>query len=103
MIKHKNATNVQFLFELIYQCRINLKLRHWLVSKVNGSNVQHIALDQIVEELDEAIDTLIESYQGKYGLLQLNIEAIKSSQNANDTLEYLQTIVEKIESSKSIL
>lgn len=103
MIKHKNASNIKILFELLYHTRINLKLRHWATSKYTGSYAQHIALDTIVDDLDESIDELLESYQGKYGILMLNIDNIQTPQNMNDTLDYIQLTTTKIESSKDIL
>lgn len=67
------------------------------------SFAEHMALNGYYGEIDELVDGLIESYQGKYGLL-INYKSYKnqSYKNKNQVLKYftglLNTIEEKRES-----
>lgn len=67
------------------------------------SFAEHMALNGYYGEIDELVDGLIESYQGKYGLLT-NYKSYKnqSYKNKNQVLKYftglLNTIEEKRES-----
>jgi hypothetical protein len=54
-----SATDVHFLLNL----RNQLKLYHWQ-TKVYA---RHIAVDKVLAELDELIDSYVEIYIGKYG------------------------------------
>lgn len=63
-------------FGKLLQIRDQIHLTHLKVSGI-GSYAQHIALNEFYDEILDLIDILIESYQGKYGLLTLIIPESK--------------------------
>lgn len=54
-----SASDINFFFQL----REQVKLYHWQTK----SFARHKATDDVVTALDEAIDTYVETYMGKYG------------------------------------
>ena len=69
------------------------------------SFAEHMALNGYYGEIDELIDGIIESYQGKYGLLtDYKSYKVQSYKNKNQVLKYftglLNTIEEKRDSVK---
>jgi hypothetical protein len=60
---------------------------------------EHKALQKYYENIDELVDGLVESYQGKYGIIEsyksYDIEPYKSTES---TVKYLQDLCKKIES-----
>lgn len=51
-----------------------IRLMHWQTT----SYALHKALDEFYEFLQEAMDKLIECYQGKYGIITLSVESIST-------------------------
>ena len=54
-----SAEHIHFFLQL----RTQIKLYHWQTRVY----ARHIATDKILEELDDAIDSFVEIYLGKYG------------------------------------
>jgi hypothetical protein len=54
-----SADNVNFFFNM----REQLKLYHWQTF----SFARHKAVDDVLDALDELVDTYVETYMGKYG------------------------------------
>ena len=65
------------------------------------SFAEHMALNGYYGEIDELIDGLIESYQGKYGLLT-NYKSFKnqSYKNKNQVLKYFTSLLNTIEEKR---
>ena len=65
------------------------------------SFAEHMALNGYYSEIDELIDGLIESYQGKYGLLT-NYKSFKnqSYKNKNQVLKYFTSLLNMIEEKR---
>lgn len=65
------------------------------------SFAEHMALNGYYSEIDELIDGIIESYQGKYGLLT-NYESFKnqSYKNKNQVLKYFTSLLNMIEEKR---
>jgi len=59
-------------FGKLFQIRDQIHLTH-LAVKGPGAHAAHTALNDYYEEILELTDTLIESYQGKYGVIELSI------------------------------
>lgn len=77
-------------FGKLFQLRDQLHLRHLKPTNAGstGSYAEHMALGELYDFLVDAIDTLVESYQGKYGLVEISV----SSSNAN--IEPLSVLAE---------
>ena len=65
------------------------------------SFAEHMALNGYYGEIDELVDGLIESYQGKYGLLT-NYKSYKnqSYKNKNQVLKYFTGLLNTIEEKR---
>ena len=61
-------------FGKLFQLRDQIHLTHLNVSGI-GSYAAHKALNEFYDELLDLIDSLIESYQGKYDLVDISIPA----------------------------
>jgi len=62
------------IFSLLFKTRDSIHLRH-LSSK---SYSEHKALQGFYDDIIDMIDSLIESYQGKYGLINISIQESSS-------------------------
>jgi hypothetical protein len=65
------------------------------------SYAEHMALNTYYSEIDELVDGLIESYQGKYGLLK-NYRSYKNQtyKNKNQVLKYFKGLLNTIEENR---
>ena len=66
-----------------------------------NSYAEHKALQKYYEGIDELVDSLIESYQGKYGLLK-NYKSYKNQtyKNKNQVLKYFTSLLNTIEEKR---
>jgi len=64
-------------FGKLFQIRDQIHLRHLKPSLPGGtgSYAEHKALNEFYDEILELTDSLIESYQGKYGLVNITIQS----------------------------
>jgi hypothetical protein len=87
-----SAEQIHFFFHL----RDQIKLYHWQTRVYS----RHIATDKILEKLDEAIDSYVEVYSGKYGRAKLtgknatitvhNLTEAGAVRLVNAAIKYLQ-------------
>jgi hypothetical protein len=63
---------------------------------------EHMALNGYYDEVGDLVDGLVESYQGKYGIIEsyksYDLVSYKSTEN---TIKYLQDLCKKIESLRN--
>lgn len=87
--KPVNNTPIEF-FGKLFQTRDQIHLRHLRPSNPGqlGSYAQHKALNDFYDEILDLTDSLIESYQGKYGLLNITIS------NSNSNFEPIDLILD---------
>lgn len=72
-----SADHIHFFLQL----RTQIKLYHWQTRVY----ARHIATDKILEQLDQAIDSFVEIYLGKYGRTKLTGKnAVLSLQNVTE-------------------
>lgn len=72
-----NSLKPSEFFGKLFQIRDQIHLTHLKVNGT-GSYAAHKALNEFYDEILDLTDTLIESYQGKYGLIDITIESSKS-------------------------
>ena len=66
------------------------------------SFAEHMALNGYYVEIDELVDGLIESYQGKYGLLtDYKSYKVQSYKNKNQVLKYFTGLLNTIEEKRN--
>lgn len=68
----KGNNKIGELFGNLFLIRNQIHLNHLKITG-NGSYAGHIALNEFYDQLVDMIDGLIESYQGKYGIIQITI------------------------------
>ena len=68
----------QAIVQLI-QLQLIVKLVHWKPTNAGqlGSGQEHEALGELYDYLNGAIDRLVETYQGREGLIDISIPATK--------------------------
>ncbi len=81
------------IFKLAYELIVTAHVAH-LQTK---SYAEHKVLNEIYEELPELIDSLMESYQGKYGNVIKNIDSISLGSLSNYQ-EYISKLLRYLES-----
>lgn len=75
-------------FGKLFQLRDEIHLNHLRVSGV-GSYATHKALNEFYDGILDLIDSLIESYQGKYGIIDIEI----FSSSKSDSIKCLEELV----------
>lgn len=73
-----NTMNPEQFFGKLFQIRDQIHLKHLKVSGV-GSYAQHVALNEFYNGILDLTDSLIESYQGKYGIINITIKESKDT------------------------
>ncbi len=69
---NKPTNRVGEFFGKLFQIRDQMHINHLRISGI-GSYAGHMALGSLYDGLLDLVDTLIESYQGKYGIIEVNI------------------------------
>lgn len=80
-------------FGKLFQLRDEIHLNHLRVNGT-GSYAAHIALGSFYENLLELTDTFIESYQGKYGIIDITIP----STSKGDSIKCLEELAKLTDS-----
>lgn len=71
------------------------KVFHWQTQRKPGSFAQHEAFGKAYDELTENIDTFVETYQGKYGVILANNGFNVTLHNlGNDPEEFVDEFVD---------
>lgn len=87
-ILKSTSLNPEQFFGKLFQIRDQIHLRHLRISGV-GSYSQHIALNKFYDDILDLTDGLIESYQGKYGIINITIKESKDT----DAISLLKELV----------
>lgn len=78
-------------FGRMYSFNISLKLYHWHVSG-KGSYAEHMALDQALDDLADALDRIVETSYSAYGPMTIELPETPVPNNivkhAEDFFEY---------------
>lgn len=85
-------------FAKLYQARDIINLRHLNPSNPGqlGSGWEHKVLDKFYNSVLDLTDTLVESCQGKYGIVSFEIP----SSRAEDPITYLTTLATTLENQQ---
>lgn len=70
------------------------KLHHLAVSKVSAAYQIHVALGAFYAELEDLTDTLIESYQGKFGVQGIEVKSQTINMPVLNKLKAFATMLE---------
>ena len=82
---------------------IQVHIFHWQV-KGQGSYAAHQAFGSYYEAIPGIIDGLVESYQGKYGLIEnFTCDGVKNFENVQSSVDYFADLMEMVnEKRKSV-
>ena len=69
---NKQTNKPAEFFGKLFQIRDQMHINHLRISGI-GSYAGHMALGSFYDGLLDLVDTLIESYQGKYGIMDITI------------------------------
>jgi hypothetical protein len=96
----KPKANPAEFFGKMFQLRDILHTRHLHPTSPGqlGSGWEHKVLNDLYDEILDLTDGIIESYQGKYGLIKIQIPASEY----NNILAYLEEFVKFVENSYSM-
>ena len=87
--------NVSELFGELHGIQVFAKLHHLAVSRTNGAYAIHTALGEFYDLLEDLTDTLIESYQGKFGVVKaVRVKDISVNAPASDRLKVFACMLE---------
>ena len=79
---------------------IQVHIYHWQV-KGQGSYAAHKAFGSYYEEITELIDGLVESYQGKYGIIEnFTCEGVENFKSIQDSVDYFGNLMEMVEEKR---
>lgn len=80
-------------FGKLFQIRDSIHLSHLNVSGI-GSYASHKALNEFYDEILDLTDDLIESYQGKYGRVNITIPESKTNLNHIEAIKQLVNLTD---------
>ena len=92
VIDYSESTGVTIFFSKLFESRDVAHLNH-LGTK---SFAEHMALNSYYEEIIPLVDSLIESYQGCYGLIEISI----GSSGKQDSVAYFTSLKDYIFENK---
>lgn len=92
----KTDTSSEF-FSRLFQSRDAIHLIHLHLK----SFAQHVALDEYYKGVLDMVDSLVESYQGKYGIQEIVVD--KSTNNEDNAIKYLEDLANYIDLNKAKL
>ena len=83
---------------LLLASRNQAHIFHWQTQSFSA----HKALNEYYDAIINTIDELVESYQGKYGMLKnlLPVANIIESENINVMIDYFESLVKLIEEER---
>lgn len=81
----------------LFEARDVAHLEHLRV-KGPGAYAAHKALNKFYDSLLDLIDGFVESYQGKYGIVNIEVKSVKPL----EFMEYIQELAKYIEASREI-
>jgi len=80
------------LASLLLQSRTQAHAYHWAVKGI-GSHSAHKALQKYYEKIVGLVDSLVEAYQGKEGLIQISgIGTLDKNSDIKNIINYFETL-----------
>lgn len=84
-----------YFISTLLQSQIQAKVFHWQVLE-EGSFAAHKALDEYQDEIQDLIDKLVESYQGRFGIVE-GFKPFSPFREDNDPLTYYDAVRKYVE------
>lgn len=84
-------------FNKIFESREKSQIFHWMIK----SHETHIAMEAYYTDVIEHLDTMIESYQGKYNILDGYM--IMTENKETDPIKYFEEYVQFLEKERTCI
>lgn len=84
-----------YFISTLLQSQIQAKVFHWQVLE-EGSFAAHKALDEYQDEIQDLVDKLVESYQGRFGIIE-GFKPFSPFREDNDPLTYYDAVRKYVE------
>ena len=99
-IRLKMPDKKSFTIEGFFSCLLHSVTQVHIFHFQTKSYAAHIALGSFYEDVEDLVDTLIESYQGKYGI----VKGYKNSQlkDLTNPVDYFKDLHQEVESSRKL-
>lgn len=100
--KEKKVGNSDFseMISKLNTSSIQVHIYHWQ-TKGNGSFAQHLAFGDYYDKIPDLLDGLVESYQGKYGVItNFTCDGVEQYKGKEDSIRYFQELVKMVESKR---
>jgi DNA-binding ferritin-like protein len=81
----------------LFEARDVAHIEHLRV-KGPGSFAAHKALNKFYDSLLDLVDGFVESYQGKYGIVNIEVKSVKPL----DFMEYIEEFAKYVEASREV-
>ena len=86
---------------MFFHSRTQAHVFHLRLKKVPGSYATHKALDEYYTDIVDLIDGLVESYQGKYGLIEFkNVNGIDNDSSIENIIAYFEKLCKFVDSER---
>jgi len=103
MEKYKITPKLPIFLSKLFLARIQFHVFHLQVIGI-GSFAQHIALDELYKGIVDLTDDLIETYQGKYGIVTgYKLEALQDDLSSKQVIQYIQDLHDYIDTERVAL
>jgi hypothetical protein len=87
-----------YFISTLLESRNQAKVYHWQVLE-EGSYAAHKALDEYQDAIEDLIDTLVESYQGRFGIVR-GFKQPMTIREDNDPIPYFEALRKYVEINK---
>lgn len=88
------------LISMLLHSRNQTQVYHWRVTGV-GSYAAHKALQEYYEGIVDLLDTIVESYQGKYGIQSIKpVNGIDNDASVENIISYFEKIAKFVDSKR---
>lgn len=95
-----NTNGFEVMISKLNTSSIQVHIYHWQVRK-NGSYAAHQAFGEYYTEIPELIDGLVESYQGKYGIIEnFTCDGVNQFVDIQTSVDYFVELLDMIEENR---
>lgn len=98
-----SGTEVTKLFSKLFESREMAHIYHLQVNGEQGSHAAHTALNDYYDGILDFIDTLIETYQGQYGIVDGYDVIDTNNTRTTEKLAYFEELVEFVKHARQAI
>jgi DNA-binding ferritin-like protein len=93
----KGSKGFEKMISKLLTTRIQVQIFHWQVTKT-GSYAAHKAYEDYYSGIGDLLDGLVESYQGKYGIIDnYKCDGVTNFESVEKTITYFQDLASLVE------